>query len=195
MERDCVALGQQRLQRDRGDSEGVAISSAGTFGSYARSRLPKPRSRSAICAANPAETDDPDGQSGAAASSDRGGPPGPSRRRGRAGRWPRSAGWRRAAARARGRRPRRCSRPERAHGDAARRVEVHVVHADAVVHDQPRPGHRGDHPRGDRGKLGQDVVGLRDRVEEVGLGPALAAVDRGGRGVGGSPPRCRADRT
>ena len=184
MERDGVALGQQGLQRDGRRRRARRSPRRGRSGRYARSAAAEAAEPVGDGAADPAEADDPDGhvaqglhpierdgQAPAAVADEPavgGDPPGRVEQEGE-----RVVGHLVDAV---GR--------DVADGDAAGpgRVEVHVVDADPVADDQPGPVHRGDHPRGDRGELGQDVVGLGDGVEEVGLGPALAGVDLGAEG-------------
>ena len=57
----------------------------------------------------------------------------------------------------------------------ARRVQVHVVNANAIAHDRPRPGHRRDHRGAESGKLGDDCISTGYRCFQLCLGFAMVA--------------------
>ena len=57
----------------------------------------------------------------------------------------------------------------------ARRVQVHVVNANAIAHDRPRPGHRRNHGRTEPGKLGDDGISVGYRCFQLCLGFAMVA--------------------
>ena len=53
------------------------------------------------------------------------------------------------------------------------RIEVHVVHADAVAHDDLRLPHAGDDIGIHRGELSNDRIGIGNQLRQLGRGPLL----------------------